>query len=405
MKKLTLFNQLIKEITGLENEYGTHSITKKDNFIMHCFGSLKNKDLTECKQLFAEHGWKYSDELSDKFFALDVHNKTINRYLTVSYFKDTDKISIAGFATGYAYAGRKKRYYPTKNNTPLFCYSKKMYSFTTTAEKKIQPRILCGNIMLPFFPIIGKIADKIFLNITHNSIVPLSYRYHLNTKNDYEVVENYIGRKIPKSLKEFTAYELSLLYRGIKNHNEINKLCQYISKNPINGRSISSVLSKMLFNSDDHQWLITDSLQDCITLKKPTLSLKVTSITRWEQEHAKKFNIIRLKGTPEFQTKNVYKNALVDFKYESELINDKHRLLNESIEMNHCVSSYAQRINNGDCAIFSINYSNAKYTLEVGILNDIYQLYQIRGKYNCNAPEELINSINQHFNLTKSISV
>ena len=69
--------------------------------------------------------------------------------------------------------------------------------------------------------------------------------------------------------------------------------------------------------------------------------------------------------------------------------------------MSHCVSSYAQKINNGDCAIFSINYSDAKYTLEVGISNNIYQLSQIRGKYNCNAPEELINSINQHFNLTK----
>jgi len=405
MEKLTLFNQLIEEITGLENEYGTHTITIKDNFIMHCFGSIKNKDLSECKKLFAEHGWKYTDELCIKFFELDCKDKISNRYCTVSYFKDTNKISIAGFVTGYAFASRKRRYYPSKINTPLFCYSKKMYSFTKTAEKKVQPRILCGNIITPFFPMIGKLADKIFLNITYNSIVPLSYRYHLNTKNDYEVLENFIGKKIPKSLKEFTAYELTLLYRGIKNHNEINKLCQYISKNPINGRSISNVLSKMLFNSTDDQWIINDSFQDCITLRKATLSLKVTSKIRWEQEHAQKFNIIRLKGTPEIQTKNVYKNALNNFQYESELINDKQRLLTESIEMSHCVSSYAQRINNGDCAIFSINYSDAKYTLEVGISNNIYQLSQIRGKYNCSAPEELINSINQHFNLTKSISV
>ena len=228
----------------------------------------------------------------------------------------------------------------------------------------------------------------------------------MNAKNDIEVLERYIGTKIPESLvKNFVIHDLLYLYKGLKDYNEINKLCQYISKNPVGGKSISSVLSEMLFNDKMHQWLISDSINDCISLKKRLLSLKVTSIKRWEQEHLKRTALVRAKGTPNIKTKDVYKNALNEFEYESELIDNKQRLIKESVDMGHCVSTYAYKINNGDCAIFSINYDKIRYTLEVGIANNLFLLSQLRGRFNKSAPVELVTSLIDYFDKKKPIIV
>jgi hypothetical protein len=394
MNKESLFNQYIEEIKSLKGEYSSYKLTKTDEYESHCFGYVNNADLSECKELLSSNNWKDSYEVYSKFNSLQGSGKTTNRYFTVLYNKVRNRISMSYFTVGYAYANKKRKYYPFTKSDPYFCYSDKMYSFLKIGKLKAQPRILLGTLETPLFFQFGRIANKIFLNVDFNCILPISYRHYMNAKDQYEVLENYAGVKIPQVLKKhFISMELLQLYKGLKDYNEVNKLCQYISKNPVNGDPLHKFLAKMLFNSELKQWLITDSFNDCIRLNKRFLSLKVTSVKRWQDEHSKRFAMIRAKNTPDFKTKDIYKNALEGFEYEAELINEKKRLVDESVEMGHCVSTYAHKINNGDCAIFAIKYKDVRYTLEIGMLNDSFIVSQLKGRYNASAPQELNLSI------------
>ena len=106
-----------------------------------------------------------------------------------------------------------------------------------------------------------------------------------------------------------------------------------------------------------------------------------------------------LKGVKNIKTHDVYKDALKDFAYEYELIDDKERLIQESIEMSHCVATYADRINNGYCGIFSIMYEGSRYTLEVvqSMFSDekkALSYNQLKGKFNSAPPAGLVEAVN-----------
>ena len=411
MQKKELFNKLIDEYKHLL--HSSYKVTWTEEIELHCFGNSLNKDLSECKELFKTHGWKYSADLNTEFSKLAQAGKTLNTYLTVLYNTAKDKISISIFEVGYAFSYKKQRYYPVKRNIPVYCWSKHMYMFVMR-NNKYAPRIQMGTIHIPLFVDYGGKATEILMNAEKMcGISSLSYRYHLNAKNGYDVIEKYAGVKIPRVLKNSVrAWALIDLYRSLKDYNEINKICQYIAKNPDvvkeytfggNELSLSNLLSHMLFGNGTYAWLITDSVGDCVSLKERALSLKVTSLKRWQKEHQRRSKLRMLKGVSAIKTADIYKNALEGFEYEYELIDDKERLIQESIEMNHCVATYANKINTGGCGIFSIMYEGNRYTLEVGkssmsdtmnkMMNNPLLCVQLKGKFNTKAPEELEKAV------------
>jgi hypothetical protein len=229
----------------------------------------------------------------------------------------------------------------------------------------------------------------------------------MNAKSEYEPLERYTGVKIPAVLKKAVhLHELADLYKSIKDYNEINKICQFIAANPdivtaysygIGDKqkiSLYNLISHMLFGDGTYHWLIADSISDCKSLKERALSLKITSLKRWQEEHQRKSRLRMLKGVANIKTADVYRNALEGLEYEYELINDKERLIQESLEMSHCVATYANKINSGQCGIFSIMYEGNRYTLEV-CKSDESMLYanQLKGKYNALAPHKLEHDI------------
>jgi hypothetical protein len=258
------------------------------------------------------------------------------------------------------------------------------------------------------FPQYGTKATEILMNTKiAGSGLGISYRHYMNAKSEYEPLERYAGVKIPAVLKKFVyLHELIDLYKSIKDYNEINKICQFIAANPDVVKeymfgtgdeqkiSLYNLISHMLFGNGTYNWLIADSIGDCKSLKERALSLKVTSLKRWQEEHQRRSRLRMLKGVSNIKTADVYKDALQGLEYEYELIDDKERLIQESLEMSHCVATYANKINSGQCGIFSIMYEGNRYTLEVGKVDKYLCSIQLKGKFNAIAPEQLQYKVN-----------
>lgn len=406
MQKKELYNRLIDEYKQIP--HSSYKATWTEEVETHCFGYSYNKDLSETKELFKEHGWKSNPTLDAEFNKLKSQSKTLNTYITILYNIAKDKISISMFEVGYALSYRKQRYYPIRKNVPMFCWSKHMYVFPTMQGKQV-PRIQMGTISsFGGFHEYGTKATEILMNTKTAGLgLGISYRHHMNAKSEYEPLERYTGVKIPAVLKKFAhLHELADLYKSIKDYNEINKICQFIAANPDAVKecshgtgdkqklSLYNLISYMLFGNGTYNWLIEDSISDCKSLKEKALSLKVTSLKRWQEEHQRKSRLRMLKGVANIKTADVYKDALEGLEYEYELIDDKERLIQESLEMGHCVATYANKINSGQCGIFSIIYEGNRYTLEL-CKSDKSMLYanQLKGKYNALAPHKLEHDI------------
>lgn len=140
------------------------------------------------------------------------------------------------------------------------------------------------------------------------------------------------------------------------------------------------------------------------TLKRnhDTLSAKIL------QRNMKKTKKRRLKVSkmyPEIK-------SLPDMKVEK--IKSIKRLDEESAILHHCVHGYDSRINKGECCIYSLVHNNQRYTLQINaskVLEDTdthtnvpkkteygefvyeFKMVQLKGKYNCDAPETIKKSL------------
>jgi len=394
--KRRIFNKLVDTIMADSTLYSTHKITYKDGLEVHTFGHPNNEELVEAKALFKEKGYKGEDTYKDASL-LSRYGKLSNTYLTILYGGDTDKISISIFNVGYDYAARKQRYYPFKRNIPMLAWTKHLYNLQPQGRGKFipNPRIQLGPISLyGWFPLVDNILTKVLLGIDYIPQIAISYRHFANTKNDWQAIGNMFGVRVPEALKEFEVGQVLALYKTIKDFNQINKLCQFIAKDPddIDYENIYSTISRMLFgDAEDNGWLIRDAIGDGITLKQRNISFAVTSKKRWLDEHQKAAKLRMLKGVPEIKVEEVFKNALTGLDHPFELIETKGRLVQESVELHHCVATYASKINSGRCAIFSVNYEGEQYTLEVSLHaigeDLIFTPIQFRGSCNKAAPD------------------
>lgn len=410
MKK-EIYNKLVNAIMARPDLYSTHKITYKEGLEVHTFGHSRNTDLAEAKALFKEKGYKGDDVYNDANI-LSINGRLANSYLTILYGKEKDKISISIFDMGYTYAGRKHRYYPLKRNTPIFAWTKHMYNLgPQRGTKKPLPRIQLGAINLyGAFPQIDDIITKILLGVDYIPKARVSYRHLMNTKDDFQGLGNLFGIKIPEAIKQFAVEDVQMLYKCMKDYNQINKLCQFISKGStaftkavdhhpytfgIDSYKLNlfQTIALMLFGNYNDEWLIRDAIADNLVLKLKDISLKVHSRKRWLDEHHKHSQARILKGIPEIKADDIYKPALAGLEHPYELIDSKDRLAQESAEQHHCVATYASKINSGQCGIFSVEYEGARWTLEVkahkyddGI---VYTPVQFRGLCNASAPEAL----------------
>ena len=406
MKK-ELFNKLIDAIMAQPKLYKSHKVTYTEQLEVHTFASTFNIDLSNIKSILKEHGYKSQDAYQK------MRGKTTNNsYLTILYSKDNDKISISMFQTGYAHSYNKGRFYPLRKNTPLFSWTKHMYSLLSSRGKG--PRIQKGPISLyGFFPGVNEIITKTLLQIDYIPNAYVSYRHIIGTNNDWEALGNMFGVRIPQALHKFYTDEVLSLYKTIKDFNEINTLCQFMAKDSRlrevedidwDFKSPSTIpmdlyqtIAKMLFGDHTMSYLVRDYIGDNLSLKTRNVSLKVKSVKRWQDEHQKASIKRMLKGVPEIRVDKVYEKALEGLEYPYELITTKNRLVQESVELHHCVGTYAMRINSGECAIFSVEYEGKRWTLQVNAhkFKDgvVFKPIQFRGLCNTAAPDKIGNLV------------
>ena len=184
-----------------------YKVTETNEIISYSFDLTTDgprENMEKVKEFVTKNGYKYNETLFDM-----VHNKpSYKEYYTILYHKIKDKISLGRFMVGYAYSGKKNRIYPYRSKIPVLCVSKHIYCFW----HKNKPRILTST-----YPNNagewGQIVARAFLKVSYESNLWISYRHYIGTNNEWEAMENYFGRSIPKELHSLGADTVCRLYR------------------------------------------------------------------------------------------------------------------------------------------------------------------------------------------------
>lgn len=210
------------------------TIKEKDTFISYSFLLLDFRErLIEFKKRLAEVKRKVeANEMLHEGMSTNLRlaaGRSV--YLVITYDNIKDKISVKHFETGWKYAQKKKRFYPFCRNTPLLCYSKHLYYFMKVIGGGYKPRIIKGDSVWGYDPSLSQII-KMILNIDYTPSLPVSSKYHFNSKDEWEVLEKVSGLKIAKSLKIFNVRDVHQLISVMKDTNELQTLYKYLA-NPI----------------------------------------------------------------------------------------------------------------------------------------------------------------------------
>lgn len=134
--------------------------------------------------------------------------------------------------------------------------------------------------------------------------------------------------------------------------------------------------------------IVCDCVRMARVLREP-IKLKIKSWSKMLEWHEKLRKRYLLRDLEDIQVDPVYPTLNADCSYVIEKIETKERLAKEAIELHHCVNSYTDRINSGDCAIYSILDGKQRYTAEVVHENQQFKLRQLRGNCNSAPPPEL----------------
>jgi hypothetical protein len=389
--------EIFSKIVDLYNTYYKfNSVTFTDEYEVYTFENSHqcSQDFDTMKEkakMFLKKGSCVKPE--DKGYGC------FKKFISVVYNKKRQSISSSSLLVEYRYSRNQNRYLPIRRKDYQFCYSDKLYTFMYIRNKRCIRIATPSNIDKNIFNIVtGTTADIEYTAIPYN--------YYIGTNSHWEALSKYVKAPIPKALHRFHVNDVHNLYKVMKDKNEINKLCQFIAKTPLPGwTGLYDTLSRMMLESMTHTWLIRDWIADHVTLKKK-LSLKITSEKRIMDEHLRMSRQIQLRGIKDISVKPIYKKIMKNFPIDKvELIADKDRLMKEGIEMEHCVASYAQMINRGQCCILSIPYEGERYTAEIGFTGRMmadnnshseYKLKQLRGFRNKPAPEGLVNEVTNY---------
>ncbi len=433
--KRELFN---KVIDYLKERYGHDpSITKFDDSTVYNFkivdGQLKRaKALIDGNKALGQRRLGavrlYNEYITNvEMGAKNDGNYTVfpkDTYLTLRYNHIKDAISCSLFTVGYNLAELKGRIYPTKRSTNVFCYSKHLYYFHMINNIR-QIRIFKGNYRTDtacLEPVINILLQR--HPKANFDELNLTYKHFIGTKDAAAVVERQLNCKIPSVLRQFPAQDLHKLYTVLGDHNQVNKICQEIKKDPIPDkpgvlyRNLYAYVAKAM--KIDSSYLIPDWINDRYVLGEK-INLNITSEKRIREEHTRDSRRVRLLGIKKIKTKEIYHRILENFPYDTvELVDDKERLLQEGTEMDHCVVSYADKINSGESAIFSFIVEDARYTMEIKMRvqtvttnhsgtntksEKVFYINQIQSKRNQGCPTSVREPIDKHIALINQIPI
>jgi hypothetical protein len=349
-----------------------------------------NYCLQEVRNHIKINGWKENPSEGVNNY----HTNHYDAYITMLYNHVTDKLTISMFRTGIGYSVRGTRYFPYSNHENLFCWSKsKMYSFCLKTNKPrwFTTKSICGitNLAKPIFKLVTGAIDEHFSYI-------LGYHNVIAGKTIHGSLMHKYGQ-FPKKLLCLPADSLDTILKIVPK-NDLNRVTQCLNsdwykKTPLMHSDLGLLLAYIMKISVNESWLISDWANDHKTLGKK-ISLKITSINRIRDEHRKLSRKIILRGVNEIKIHkrfNTVKKLLKKAPFEWEVIDNKNRLMDESMIMEHCVATYATKINSGMCCILHVkDEAGEGYTLEI---DPKFNILQFRGFRNKPAPAKLEQNV------------
>lgn len=158
-------------------------------------------------------------------------------------------------------------------------------------------------------------------------------------------------------------------------------------------------------------YLVSDAYRMAKDLDEE-FNLKIESAKKFKEYHDDLAKRHRLKELGPLKPHEKFK-ILKSGKYEVEYIETSERLVQEAVELHHCVSSYASSINSGHCGIYSIWDGEKRWTCELQYrMKDLmwedlgnpfikkkeekgFYIAQCRGLHNKNAPKEVVDFIQE----------
>ena len=94
-----------------------------------------------------------------------------------------------------------------------------------------------------------------------------------------------------------------------------------------------------------------------------------------------------------------YRFLINKFPEKYELIKNEKDLYLEGEYQHNCVYSYLNDIKEGYCIIYKYIENSNHYTIEIGIEDERYKLFQVKNTYNIEPGEDIYNMLNNDLNI------
>lgn len=251
------------------------------------------------------------------------------------------------------------------NTKNIRCFTLNHVSIMNNSDKIIK-------ILIEKFPWVQFLMENNLLTHIAVNTIKKEKLFTLKKALQYKYKTNYPTAKLFHSVSNyFTSFDLPKKMKYLKN--------------------IESIKKNWLIPQEDIHGHFVDTLRMAETLDRQVNCS--WSDSRLKEEHDKWSDeiteIIYNEANRDLKIKKVF-TEFRDFSNLNMLTTTKEMYL-EGKKQSHCVGTYVNKVDNGNCAIFTYN----KYTIEVGkkINNELY-IVQCRGFRNENADEESMTHIN-----------
>jgi len=312
----------------------------------------------------------------------------------VLFTQENGDFELVYYKRSYGISVTNKRYSHEKKVSSIIYKGKKFYAIITNGDRTKLVQLTFGSLLNfksefnyggikdvteTFFSDLKKRftwlrfveENRALHNLSFNSII----KYKLYNLND--------------ALRHIYGVPLTVIKEILKNDNSRDNLRLWKINKPYlsNIENLKSeFLSNHLFYDTLNMARILDKRVNC------SWSLKRLALEhdKWSKEITN--TLIELEPLEDLKILNIYHDFAKFSGYKLLLTNKE--VMHEGMVQRHCVATYISKINSGYCAIYHID----GYTLELRSNGMNLVIYQFRGKYNVNAPDELYDSVKDMIN-------
>lgn len=351
----------------------------------------------------------------------------IHCVLTIRLHKNAININCNNYSKSFI--NKNGNIYPThiKSNIKIVIFGKRKY-YENYKNKWIPLRISTLKQLYDSCADASNLIEYIFHkeaedNLFANDIYKLIQRksstilpWSLNDMLQYSSPKDFIFNNYKQSRKlkiNINKYPMELTYLFIKSWNKIDDLSKGILlEHGLKDDILNKITMIHWKNSIEqyikecyllHQESVGKKLDDstiktfkdyihmCI-IANEKICLRRVSQKKIAELHNRVSERNYMKHTPPVKVpkESKFKKLRKLLPKEFEWIKSRPRLIQETVMQNHCVWSYAEKINKDTCAIYSFIYKpeNTRYTIEFTFKNDKYKIIQIKSKSNHNVTIE-----------------